>query len=140
MNRASTGHCGRRAVAVHRLLSSPGTRWKGRDILFQCLHAPRDLLAVKGLLDGMPLLERYHHPGPDSNADARAVMKAIQDAAPRPTALLISTLALLSAVSPLATDMYLPSFPRIASDLGTSAFGVQLTLTAFMIGLGSASS
>ncbi|WP_083713514.1 multidrug effflux MFS transporter [Brachybacterium sp. P6-10-X1] len=55
--------------------------------------------------------------------------------APAPTALLIGVLALLSTVSPLATDMYLPAFPQIASDLGTPASGVQLTLTAFMVGL-----
>lgn len=54
---------------------------------------------------------------------------------PAPTALLVATLALLSTVSPLATDMYLPALPRIVTDLGTSASGVQFTLTAFMIGL-----
>lgn len=52
-----------------------------------------------------------------------------------PTVLLIGLLALLSAVSPLATDMYLPAFPDIAGDLGTTASGVQLTLTSFMLGL-----
>ncbi|MGM7666355.1 multidrug effflux MFS transporter [Microbacterium sp. A93] len=52
-----------------------------------------------------------------------------------PTALLIGLLALLSAISPLATDMYLPAFPDVAGDLGTTASGVQLTLTSFMLGL-----
>lgn len=56
---------------------------------------------------------------------------------PRPTTLLISVLALLSAVAPLATDMYLPAFPEMASDLGATATGVQFTLTAFMIGMAS---
>lgn len=55
----------------------------------------------------------------------------------RATAPLIGSLALLTAVSPLATDMYLPAFPEVATDLGTSASGVQFTLTAFMIGLGA---
>ncbi|MFC7401921.1 multidrug effflux MFS transporter [Citricoccus sp. GCM10030269] len=56
--------------------------------------------------------------------------------APRaPTTLLVGLLALLSAVAPLATDMYLPAFPDVATDLGTTASGVQLTLTAFMLGL-----
>lgn len=49
---------------------------------------------------------------------------------------LIAVLALLTAVAPLATDMYLPAFPHMATDLGTTAAGVQLTLTAFLIGLG----
>lgn len=47
---------------------------------------------------------------------------------------LLFILALLSAVAPFATDLYLPAFPAIATDLGTSATGVQLTLTAFLIG------
>lgn len=46
-----------------------------------------------------------------------------------------TVLAFLTAVAPLATDMYLPAFPRMAEDLGTSASAVQLTLTTFMIGL-----
>lgn len=49
---------------------------------------------------------------------------------------LIAVLALLTAVAPLATDMYLPAFPDMAADLGTTAAGVQLTLTAFLAGLG----
>nr|WP_221208903.1 multidrug effflux MFS transporter [Nocardioides albus] len=44
-------------------------------------------------------------------------------------------LALLSASAPLAIDFYLPSFPQIGSDLGAAASNVQLTLTAFLIGL-----
>ena len=44
-------------------------------------------------------------------------------------------LALLSAVAPLATDMYLPGFPQMAADLNTGAAPVQLTLTSFLIGL-----
>lgn len=55
--------------------------------------------------------------------------------APGPTAWLVATLALLSAVSPLATDMYLPAFPQMQDDLGTTAASVQLTLTTFMVGL-----
>ncbi|RMI02861.1 multidrug effflux MFS transporter [Cellulomonas triticagri] len=44
-------------------------------------------------------------------------------------------LALLTAIAPLATDMYLPAFPRMATELGTSATAVQLSLTTFMVGL-----
>ncbi|MDQ1020185.1 multidrug effflux MFS transporter [Streptomyces afghaniensis] len=55
-------------------------------------------------------------------------------AAQRPAALLTATLALLSFVLPLATDMYLPAFPAMADDLSTDASGVQLTLTAFLFG------
>jgi DHA1 family bicyclomycin/chloramphenicol resistance-like MFS transporter len=52
-----------------------------------------------------------------------------------PTRVPIVTLALLSAIAPLATDMYLPGFVRMSDEFGTSASAVQLTLTAFMIGL-----
>lgn len=49
---------------------------------------------------------------------------------------LLVALAFLAAVGPFATDLYLPAFTTIASDLGTSPSHVQLTLTAFMVGLG----
>ncbi|TQS45784.1 multidrug effflux MFS transporter [Cryptosporangium phraense] len=44
-------------------------------------------------------------------------------------------LALLSAIAPLATDMYLPGFPTMADELDTDAASIQLTLTTFMAGL-----
>ncbi|OFJ54989.1 Bcr/CflA family drug resistance efflux transporter [Mycolicibacterium grossiae] len=51
------------------------------------------------------------------------------------TPALLVTLALLSAVAPFATDLYLPAFPAMVADLHTSATAVQLTLTAFLLGL-----
>lgn len=54
--------------------------------------------------------------------------------APLGTGLLL-VLAFLAATGPFTTDLYLPSFPEIAGDLGSSASGVQLTLTAFLIGM-----
>lgn len=47
---------------------------------------------------------------------------------------MLLALALLSAVAPFATDLYLPAFPEMTTDLGTDATGVQLTLTAFLVG------
>ncbi|GAA0257874.1 multidrug effflux MFS transporter [Cryptosporangium japonicum] len=47
----------------------------------------------------------------------------------------VLVLALLSAIAPLATDMYLPGFPTMADELSTDAASVQLTLTTFMAGL-----
>lgn len=44
-------------------------------------------------------------------------------------------LSLLGMLGPFNIDMYLPSFPDIANDLGTSASLVQLSLTACLIGL-----
>ena len=50
---------------------------------------------------------------------------------------LLLVLALLSATGPFATDLYLPSFPVMTEDLSASATGVQLTLTAFLLGMGT---
>lgn len=41
----------------------------------------------------------------------------------------------LSALGPLAIDLYLPAFPRIAHDLRGSAEGVQLSMASFFIAL-----
>lgn len=49
---------------------------------------------------------------------------------------MLLTLALLSAIAPLAIDMYLPGLPMLGDDLETSTSMVQLTLTTFMAGLG----
>ena len=59
------------------------------------------------------------------------------DTAPGLSAGLLITLALLSAVAPFATDLYLPAFPAMVADLHTSPTAVQLTLTAFLLGLAS---
>jgi MFS transporter, DHA1 family, multidrug resistance protein len=50
------------------------------------------------------------------------------------TLALTALLALLTALGPLSTDMYLPSLPAIGRDLGASTAGVQLTLSAFLLG------
>ncbi|WP_432492873.1 multidrug effflux MFS transporter [Kineococcus auxinigenes] len=47
---------------------------------------------------------------------------------------LLLVLALLFAIAPFATDLYLAAFPRMTADLGTDETGVQLTLTAFLVG------
>jgi len=44
-------------------------------------------------------------------------------------------LSMLSMLGPLNIDMYLPSFPSIVEDFGTSASLVQLSLTACLLGL-----
>lgn len=55
----------------------------------------------------------------------------------RITAGLVATVILLSAIAPLATDMYVPAFPRVAGDLSATASQVQLTLTTFFVGMAS---
>ena len=46
---------------------------------------------------------------------------------------LTALLALLTALGPLAVDMYLPSFPEIGRLLGASPATVQLTLSLYMV-------
>ena len=53
----------------------------------------------------------------------------------RSVAVLVLVLGVLSAIGPLATDLYLPALPEIAADLGASEARVKLTLTAVMAGL-----
>lgn len=47
----------------------------------------------------------------------------------------ILILGTLSTISPFSIDMYLPGFPAIAQDLRTSISQVQLSLTAYLIGI-----
>jgi DHA1 family bicyclomycin/chloramphenicol resistance-like MFS transporter len=44
-------------------------------------------------------------------------------------------MGLLTAMGPLAIDMYLPAFPSIASDLGASQGQVERTLASYLLGL-----
>lgn len=47
-------------------------------------------------------------------------------------------LGLLSAIGPLAIDLYLPAFPTMVKDLGASPGEVQRTLSAFFLALAAA--
>ncbi|RNI22570.1 multidrug effflux MFS transporter [Rufibacter latericius] len=49
--------------------------------------------------------------------------------------LIILILGSLSTISPFSIDMYLPGFPAIAEDLNTTISKVQLSLTAYLIGI-----
>ncbi|MEV0288591.1 multidrug effflux MFS transporter [Kribbella sp. NPDC050820] len=48
---------------------------------------------------------------------------------------LVATVVFLTAIAPLATDMYVPAFPQVAGELSTTATQVQLTLTTFFVGM-----
>lgn len=48
---------------------------------------------------------------------------------------IIFTLGLLSAIGPFSIDLYLPGFPEIAQDLGTSTSRVALSLSSYFIGV-----
>ncbi|TDQ77087.1 multidrug effflux MFS transporter [Sphingobacterium yanglingense] len=49
--------------------------------------------------------------------------------------LILLILGLLSAIGPFSIDMYLPAFETISKDFSTSIDKVQLSLTAFFIGI-----
>lgn len=48
---------------------------------------------------------------------------------------LLATIVLVTSIAPLATDMYVPAFPRVGHDLLAGATQVQLTLTTFFVGM-----
>ena len=59
---------------------------------------------------------------------------------PRPgrarlTKVVVANVVLLTMIAPLATDMYVPAFPLVGSDLGATATEVQLTLTTYFVGM-----
>lgn len=68
-------------------------------------------------------------------ASVRAVTATPARPAAGITTPLLLVLGLLSAVAPFATDLYLPAFPQMTTELRTSATTVQLTLTAFLVGV-----
>jgi DHA1 family bicyclomycin/chloramphenicol resistance-like MFS transporter len=76
---------------------------------------------------------------PDGEREARHPAGRVPAAAVRQaglTSALVATVIFLTAIAPLATDMYVPAFPRVAADLSATATGVQLTLTTFFAGMG----
>lgn len=52
----------------------------------------------------------------------------------RPNAKYVLLLGAMAALPAVATDMYLPSLPDVARDLGTSGTAAQLTMTCMLIG------
>ena len=50
--------------------------------------------------------------------------------------LFIIILGMLTAIGPLAIDMFLPGLPELKNDFNTTTAHAQLTLSFFMIGLG----
>ena len=44
-------------------------------------------------------------------------------------------LAMLTALSPLSVDLYLPAFPAIAASLNVDSSQVQITLAVYLLGM-----
>ncbi|WP_432494903.1 multidrug effflux MFS transporter [Kineococcus gypseus] len=71
------------------------------------------------------------------SAAGPAAPEALTGRRPRPpgTAGLVLLLGSMAALGAINTDLYLPSLPRVASDLGSSASGAQLTITVVLVGM-----
>lgn len=66
---------------------------------------------------------------------APAVVERPERPQPRLSLRLLLLLAFIAAFSPLAIDLYLASLPAMQRDLATTAAMVQLTLTAYLVGV-----
>ncbi|MGW1208396.1 multidrug effflux MFS transporter [Streptomyces sp. NPDC002499] len=78
-------------------------------------------------------------PSPSSGASSRVPVAVPSppdsDPSRRSAITLVVVLSALTAVAPLAIDMYVPGFPAMGDSLGASSSAVQLTMTAFLAGL-----
>jgi DHA1 family bicyclomycin/chloramphenicol resistance-like MFS transporter len=70
----------------------------------------------------------------EAQADQAGESQTARGLGPRARVAMLA-LGLLSAFGPLSLDLYLPSLPRIATDLSASDAAVQLTLSASLAGL-----
>src|SRR3954452_18796567 len=61
--------------------------------------------------------------------------EALETRGSRLSKALLASVVLLTMITPLATDMYVPAFPIVGDDLQSSATEVQLTLTTFFVGM-----
>ncbi|MER7396430.1 multidrug effflux MFS transporter [Streptomyces sp. NPDC000151] len=71
-------------------------------------------------------------PGAPATPDTPGTAPA---APPKRAGALIAVLGALTAVAPLATDMYVPGFPAMGASLHAGSSAIQLTMTAFLAGL-----
>lgn len=85
---------------------------------------------IPTLTGGIPVLED----AVDQDIAHRPTEAELRRTRSKVTAITIAILTTLSAIGPLATDMYIPAFPEVTTDLGTTPSRLQLTLTAFFTG------
>ena len=74
----------------------------------------------------------------DDHTTSRAAATSVstqQSSAYALSASVLGAVVLITAIAPLATDMYVPAFPLVGRDLDASATQVQLTLTTFFVGM-----
>jgi len=71
----------------------------------------------------------------DTMSDETVVQPAVRRTFSRSPAIITAMLALLTAVGPISTDMYLPAFPAMKLALGAQPGQTQMTLAAWFLGL-----
>uniref|UniRef100_UPI0023EA52AB multidrug effflux MFS transporter n=1 Tax=Cellulomonas endophytica TaxID=2494735 RepID=UPI0023EA52AB len=72
---------------------------------------------------------------PAAGADGAAARRTAEGpAGPRSKAAFVMLLGCMAGLPAVSTDMYLPSLPQVASELGTSTAAVQLTMTGMLVG------
>ncbi|MGW7521047.1 multidrug effflux MFS transporter [Streptomyces sp. NPDC054796] len=82
-----------------------------------------------------PSPSRSGAPRTDGGTEGGTAGERASGPPPVRAAVLVTVLGALTAVAPLATDMYVPGFPSMGDSLGASSSAVQLTMTAFLAGL-----
>ena len=58
-----------------------------------------------------------------------------QESSAKVSFILVVFLGLLTAITPLATDLYLPALPIMPSELKTSASNIQMTIGVMTFGV-----
>lgn len=85
--------------------------------------------------DEAPTGARVHLPGDPATIDVAPPATSERGSSPqgfRPAA--VGLLGAMAALGAVTVDMYLPSLPAVAADLGTTAAAAQLTITGVLIG------
>jgi DHA1 family bicyclomycin/chloramphenicol resistance-like MFS transporter len=72
--------------------------------------------------------------GPEDTAAAGAGTQASRRGRLRAERTVVALLAMLLMFQPVSTDLYLPSMPAIAAELGVSAGAIQMTLSVYILG------
>lgn len=70
-----------------------------------------------------------------ASSPPRVLSSPIASQTPAQQAVFLVLLGSLSVLNPLAIDMYLPGFPQLQRSFGVSYTGIELSLTAFFVGM-----
>ncbi|MFB9377251.1 multidrug effflux MFS transporter [Kineococcus gynurae] len=96
---------------------------------------PRDVVPAQSRIDAArPPAPR---PAPEAESVTGEPVGSVADRLALSRARVVGLIVLLGAMAtlgPISVDLYLPSLPQVASDLGTTPAAAQLTITGVLIG------